>query len=449
MGDLPARRSTAGPALRILIAGCLAAASLGAAERDAPALAFLARPAAGARNEPACTSAFQADVLRDLRGSGAFRLVEDPGQETFSPATWKASGADLLVRATSRTLASGRLAMTCECIELKTQAVLLRRIFLGEARALDSLAHRFAGFVIGKLADGAAAVPSFVFSRALGGGLREIFGADRDGAHIRQLTTLKSVSTHPAVSRDGKLAFVTYVSGPPQIWAQARPSGPLVRLFPRGSEGGLGLSDLAWSPDGGRLAFVQADRKGGSAVLVLDVALGRAWAVTGPGHSATGPTWNPSGDTLALVSDLDGTRQVYTVGADGRNLRRITSDPSPKVCAAWNPAGDRIAVAAEGAGLFTLTPDGGNRRPLVFSGGAVASLAWTPRGGRLLVGVDKGGDISPCLLNADGSVQDLLAGLRKSAGSPWNAQTGSIVSTKAELSAFHPGSAPTGGSPFL
>jgi dipeptidyl aminopeptidase/acylaminoacyl peptidase len=66
---------------------------------------------------------------------------------------------------------------------------------------------------------------------------------------------------------------------------------------------------------------------------------------------AMGATFSPDGSRLALVSDLNGTPQLWVVPVDGGWPRLVTASPDPVGDVEWSPAGDWLA--------FTVLPGGG------------------------------------------------------------------------------------------
>ena len=116
-------------------------------------------------------------------------------------------------------------------------------------------------------------------------------------------------------------------------------------------------------------------------------------AQTGTGDET--PVWSPDGERVAFVGyDSDG-RAIYTVGADGNGLRRITDTASAP---SWSPDGSRIAFAkadGESVGLYTIMADGTDlQRVTNISGWSWAKshfgyawmpqVAWSPDGSSIL-----------------------------------------------------------------
>jgi TolB protein len=368
-----------------------------------PTLVFpsLALPGAAGHSDDA--REFRATALRDLRDSGAFHLM--------SPAK-APGGADLMFRFVSHSLTRGKLIIEAECVNLATGAVVLKKRFMGQTAVVDRMAHRMVDFLVGTVTGTpGVADSSIVFAKDTAPGIKEIYGVDRDGRNLRQLTSFGSLTIHPAVSRDGRLAFVTYKGGPPQIWGQTKASGPFQLLFPKKGEAGKELSDLAWSADGRRLCFVQETRQGLADIQVLDPASGQAARIT-EGHTNRGPCWNPDGTALAFISDREGTPQVFTMAGDGSQLRRLTGDPAAKTCVAWNAKGDRIAFTS-GTDLFLIAPDGSGRQKLLSAAEPVAALCWAPDGRSILLGLPAG---RLRIATLDGKLQELGPGLE---GGQW------------------------------
>ncbi len=171
----------------------------------------------------------------------------------------------------------------------------------------------------------------------------------------------------------------------------------------------------AWSPDGSWIAYLATSRDDTFYVSAVRKTHLEVVGANGSGQRRifTGhpvvlhpPQWSPDGTRLAVVG-TDGARfrhAVYTVGADGGNLRRLgrtISGPS------WSPDGTRVAfVDDEGDGwvLLMMAPDGTVVRRLVLAAGWeshyrggheiltdlshgdgwIPTLAWSPAGDQLL-----------------------------------------------------------------
>jgi TolB protein len=245
---------------------------------------------------------------------------------------------------------------------------------------------------------------------------------EKDGGGLRRWTSLGSLSTHPALSGDGRLAFVAYLGGPPRIWTQSGIRGPAVAVYPTRGAPGRELSDLAWSPNGKLLAFAQTDRLGGAELHVLDPGSGKDLALTSGGHLDRCPSWSPDGKSIAFLSDRSGSFQVYTLGLDGRTLRQVTRDPAPKTCVAWSPRGDRLAYAeAAGAACRIQLKDPGEGAPVQvpYDGGEVEALGWAPDGRWLVLGIHGGEGSSLAVLGLDGTLRPLGDRAHGNQGPQW------------------------------
>ena len=405
---IPIRTSLAG-----LLSLALAFAAPGAQAQDRGAAALPERDsrADGARE-------FRATALRDLKESGAFQMLKPTRASASGTSSFEfrpIAGADLMLRLVSHSVARGKLLIDSECINLATGAVILKKSFLGQTAAVDRMAHRMVDYLVGK-ATGTPGVAdsTFVFARETAPGIKEIFEMDRDGHNRRQRTAYGSLTLHPAVAGDGRLAFVTYKGGPPQIWGQVQPDGPCQLLYPKDGQAGMELSDLAWSPDGQRLGFVQGTRKGLADIQLLDLRSNRVAQLTPAGRTSRSPSWSPDGGAIAYLSDRDGVPQVFLMASDGSRVRQLTRDPAPKACVAWSAKGDRIAYGARAGGksdLFTIAPDGTGARKLLSTPEPVEALCWAPDGRSLLLGSTAAGDAPLRIVALNGTVQTLEAGL--------------------------------------
>jgi Tol biopolymer transport system component len=116
---------------------------------------------------------------------------------------------------------------------------------------------------------------------------------------------------------------------------------------------GQTVEDPAWSPAGTQIAFSSGDYicTTGDGIGQMDA---RIWVVDSNGadlHGVTGtegaldrsPTWSPDGHEIAFarVDISRGTAGIYIIGADGRDLRRVSGQSALAVD--WSPDGHSLA----------------------------------------------------------------------------------------------------------
>ncbi|HWA16482.1 MAG TPA: Ig-like domain-containing protein [Gemmatimonadales bacterium] len=95
------------------------------------------------------------------------------------------------------------------------------------------------------------------------------------------------------------------------------------------------------------------------------------------------PAYSPDRSRLAFASDRGGSLDLYVADADGRNLVRLTSDPSPESEPAWTPDGSRLVFAATRAGsrqLYVISANGGEARQLTSLPGGASEPVVSPDG---------------------------------------------------------------------
>lgn len=90
------------------------------------------------------------------------------------------------------------------------------------------------------------------------------------------------------------------------------------------------VGEVAWSPDGSRLAIAA----GG--IIVLDLATSSCTRLTGEPSDAS-PSWSPDAQRLAFSSSRDGNSEIYVIQADGSGLTRITRNPADDLTPSWRP----------------------------------------------------------------------------------------------------------------
>lgn len=182
----------------------------------------------------------------------------------------------------------------------------------------------------------------------------------------RALTT-DGLSKSPSWSPDGqRIAFLRQevFGSKNHIYIMNADGGAAVRVTR--TEGSYGPP--RWSPDGSRLTFADYAIGNGD-VFIANVDGSGLTNVTKSATFDADPSWSPDGTLLAFVSDRAApvgsfTNDVYIVGIDGNNPRRLTR-PSPtdrqadyRGAPAWSPDG-RHVVFSSGASIYVMNVDAG------------------------------------------------------------------------------------------
>jgi TolB protein len=340
--------------------------------------------------DPAVVSKdFTAVLKRDLDETGVIAMLQERLPADAAPVkAWKEAGAQWLLNTRLTKAANGDLQLEASALDTAAEKSVFTRTYnANRIVPLRYLAHYLADDLVGRLTgEKGVASSRIVFVRQVSNGVKEVFQVDRDGAGLIQLTRHGSLTLAPTVAADGRLAYVTYKGGAPEIWGQRRKDGPHEKLYPTSGAGGM-LSSPVWSPDGKRLAFVQGDRRGNSDIMTLDLVAGKARRLTDGNGINTEPTWNPNGNQIAFTSDREGGPQVFLMQDDGSNLRRLTGEGSYNASPSWSPNVAMIAYVSRFEGkfdLFVYKLGEGKAYQITTGVSTSESPAWSPDERRLV-----------------------------------------------------------------
>lgn len=342
-------------------------------------------------DETLAATEFTAVLKRDLDETGVFAVLQERvPADSASVKAWKEAGAQWLLNVRLGRSAKGDLQLDASAADTAAEKAVFTKPYKADRLVpLRRLAHALADDLVARLTgERGVASSRVVFVRQMvpGVNVKELFQIDRDGANLVQLTRHGSLTLSPTVAPDGRLAYLTYKGGAPEIWGQRRKDGPHEKLYPLNGAGGM-VSTPVWAPDGRRLAFVQLDRRGNSDIMVLDLETGRARRLTDGNGINTEPTWNPNGTQIAFTSDREGGPQVFLMQDDGSNLRRLTGEGLYNASPAWSPNGAMIAYVSRFEGkfdLFVYKLGEGKAYQITTGVSTSESPAWSPDERRLV-----------------------------------------------------------------
>jgi Tol biopolymer transport system component len=195
---------------------------------------------------------------------------------------------------------------------------------------------------------------------------------DADGAHrARPLSGVGTSAASPAVSPQGRLAYVNHGVQDTNIWRltlterNASPRSVIVSS--------LADTNPQYSPDGRSVAF-ESNRQGKPEIWIAGEDGSGAFALThfDRGHTGT-PRWRPDGRQIAFDSNVSGDFQVYLADVDGGEPKLLTKFGAPAFIPSWSRDGRWVyftgrqtgqeevwKIPAEGGKAARITTNGGN-----------------------------------------------------------------------------------------
>ena len=232
---------------------------------------------------------------------------------------------------------------------------------------------------------------------------RGVWVADADGSNERRVFDW-SEARYPSWSPDGEqIVFSRRIGGTPgrelcfrgrcfQIPAREFWTLGIVDLGDGRFAEPLSNSDVSqtpdWSPDGTQVVF---DAVPGLMIQNIDGAA--AYQITDAAND-TNPVWSPDGEQIAFTRRQHDHWEVYVVGENDRQLRRLTDTPqkpngqaASSASPAWSPDGDYIAFLTDRTGeweIWVMRADGSQPRPLFSAELAGLTLDYAALGERAI-----------------------------------------------------------------
>ena len=339
-------------------------------------------------------------LVHDLEWPGRFRVLRSARVEK---SRWTAENVFSFVHG-SYSVSGDSLLLELELSDLVSMRTVpgMKRVWKSHRKQARRAVHEFADMLAKQFyGEEGAATTKVLFVRR-GGGKREIWMMDYDGANARQITKDGNVAMLPAWSADGKTVhYSSFLDGHAALRTIGQGRSASAPLTPKGVHAYGGRE----SPDGTKTVYV---RETGSStdLWLMDMKTGKSERLTFHSATETSPDWSPNGESLVFTSDRGGRPQLYTIGADGSGEERLTFTGTYVESGVWSPAGDKVAYCAMTEGqfsLFVLDLATGETAQITSGRGNDESPSWSPDGRMIIFASDRTGVSQLYLIRPDGT----------------------------------------------
>jgi TolB protein len=164
-----------------------------------------------------------------------------------------------------------------------------------------------------------------IFSSTAAGGAAQLYMCNVDGSGLKRVTYSNAIDIEPKFNPKNprELVFVSGRGGPPQIYKMNVDGTDVVRL----TSGEGDAVNPAWHPEGQFIAFswTRGFAPGNYNLFIMDVATKEITQLTHGAGRNENPSWAPDGRHLVFSSNRSGSTQIWTMLADGKQTRQLTT----------------------------------------------------------------------------------------------------------------------------
>ena len=174
------------------------------------------------------------------------------------------------------------------------------------------------------------ATPSFtpdskqIYYASTAAGLAQIYVASVNGQGFRRVSFRDAIEMEPKVNPKNP-NILLFVSGPgnQQIYQMSSSGADIQRV----TNGEGEAANPSWNPDGQHVAFswTRGYATGNFNVFVMDIGSRQYVQLTSGAGRNENPVWAPDGRHLVFMSTRAGRHQIYTMLADGTQVKQLTT----------------------------------------------------------------------------------------------------------------------------
>ena len=163
-----------------------------------------------------------------------------------------------------------------------------------------------------------------LFATAVNGWV-QICESGIDGGNFHRISNVRAIEVSPKINpkTGADMLFISGRGGRQQMWHMTLDGADLQQF----TSGEGDVANPAWSPNGQQIAFAwtRGYEPGNFNIFIMDVAKRQPIQLTQGSGRNENPWWAPDGVHLVFTSKRGSSTQVYTMLADGSNVKQITT----------------------------------------------------------------------------------------------------------------------------
>jgi TolB protein len=133
-----------------------------------------------------------------------------------------------------------------------------------------------------------------------------------------------------------------------------------------------------WAPDGSRILYTSYYKSGFPDIFQIDLGSYQRTTFVSFRGTNSSAHFSPNGSQVAMILTGEGTPEVYTSNAQGRQVTRRTRMDAVKSSPCFSPDSSRLVFAMEpGPQLYVMPSGGGSPQRLAAGFGYVAEPDWS------------------------------------------------------------------------
>lgn len=231
------------------------------------------------------------------------------------------------------------------------------------------------------------------------GGERNIFSIIPGGGHWQRVTDGPARKSAPALSKEGRLAYLSDTTTYPNIYIREA-DGRVTAVTEEATE----FARPAWTPDGRALVY---ERRAPWGLLAWPAAGGRPDTALEAQGGNFDPTWSPDGLELAYQSNRTGQDDIWRVGLADHGAASVSSSREADGEPDWSAAVRKIVYTAIHDGnsdIWTMDPSGIELTNLTRDPARDRTPRWSADGRWIVFVSDRGGSDDIWVMPGGGGV---------------------------------------------